>query len=123
MARGKDTSATASASHLIARLCGRSRFHDPRGFSLIEVQVAIVLFILGMIAFLGYARVNGQLVTSVEHHRSVDGYADLSKDRAIIVIASEAGTTTSPACEVALGSIDTSGPYPIVEVSVARVLP
>jgi hypothetical protein len=106
-----------------ARTCGRSRFRDARGFSLIEVQVAIVLFVLGMISFLGYIRVNGQLVTSVQQQRSIDGYADLPEARAIVVIASAPGTTSPPACDLTLRNIDESGAYPVVEVSVARGLP
>jgi hypothetical protein len=33
----------------------------------------MVLFVFSMIAFLGYTRVNGQLVASVAEQRSVDG--------------------------------------------------
>jgi Tfp pilus assembly protein PilV len=96
---------------------------DRRGFTLIEVQVAIVLFVFGMIAFLGYARVNGQLVASVADQRSVDGYADLAGERAIVVIASKPGTTAAPACDITLEDIDDSGAYPVVEISVSRALP
>jgi len=123
MLRSDTTSAPAAVSHPTARTRGLSRLCDPRGFSLIEVQVAIVLFVFGMISFLGYTRVNGQLVTSVEEQRSVDGYADLTEQRAIIIIASPPGTTTAPACDVALQEIDESGAYPVVEVSVARGIP
>jgi len=123
MAHGRNISEPATASHRTARTRGRSCFHDRRGFSLIEVQVAIVLFVFGMIAFLGYARVNGQLVTSMEEQRSVDGYADLATGRAIVVMASEAGTTTAPGCDLILEDIDESGTYPVIEVSVARALP
>jgi type II secretory pathway pseudopilin PulG len=117
------TSVPASVIRSTARTRGRSRFRDRRGFTLIEVQVAIVLFVFGMISFLGYTRVNGQLVTSVEQQRSIDGYADLAEDRAIVVIASAPGTTSAPACDLILQDIDTSGTYPVVEVSVARALP
>jgi len=123
MARSEYTSQPAAVSHSPARPRGRSRFHDRRGFTLIEVQVAIVLFVFGMIAFLGYTRVNGQLVASVAEQRSVDGYADLAEERAIVVIASAPGTTTAPACDLALEAIDDSGAYPVVEVSVSRSLP
>ena len=123
MARSEHTSSPATVSHPLARTRGRSRILDPRGFTLIEVQVAIVLFVFGMIAFLGYTRVNGQLVASVAEQRSIDGYADLGEERAIVIIASKPGTTTAPACDLKLEDIDESGSYPVVEISVARALP
>jgi Tfp pilus assembly protein PilV len=123
MAHSEHTSPPAAVSHSIARIRGHSCFHDRRGFTLIEVQVAIVLFVFGMIAFLGYTRVNGQLVASVENQRSVDGYADLAAQRTIVVIASAPGTTAVPACNLTLEDIDVSGTSPVVEVSVSRALP
>ena len=123
MAHNEHTCSPAAVIHTTARACGRSRILDRRGFTLIEVQVAIVLFVFGMIAFLGYTRVNGQLVASVAEQRSVDGYADLAAERAIVVIAGAPGTTAAPACDVTLEAIDDSGAYPVVEISVARALP
>ena len=123
MARSKYTSSLATVSRPLARTRGRSRILDPRGFTLIEVQVAIVLFVFGMIAFLGYTRVNGQLVASVAAQRSVDGYADLGEERAIVIIASQPGSWSAPACDIKLEDIDESGAYPVVEISVARALP
>jgi hypothetical protein len=114
---------TKASCPVAARIRGRSRLCAPRGFSLIEVQVAIVVFVFGMLAFLGYTRVNGALIGSAESARSIDGYADLTAERAILVIASPAGTTTAPACDVRLESIDTDGLYPVLEVSVARSTP
>lgn len=123
MARSEHTSHPAAVSRPLARTRGRSRVRDPHGFTLIEVQVAIVLFVFGMIAFLGYTRVNGQLVASVAEQRSIDGYADLGEERAIVIIASRPGTAAAPACDITLEAIDDSGAYPVVEISVARALP
>lgn len=123
MARSEHTSHPTAVRHVTARSRGHSRFRDRRGFTLIEVQVAIVLFVFGMIAFLGYTRVNGQLVASVAEQRNIDGYADLGEERAIVIIASKPGTTAAPACDITLENIDDSGAYPVVEISVARALP
>jgi hypothetical protein len=123
MARSENTSPPAAVRHITARTRGLSHFHGRRGFTLIEVQVAIVLFVFGMIAFLGYTRVNGQLVASVADQRSVDGYADLGEERAIVIIASQPGTTAAPSCDITLEGIDESGAYPVVEISIARALP
>jgi len=106
-----------------ARTHGRSCFGKPRGFTLIEVQIAIVLFVFGMLAVLGSARVNGSLIKSVETERAVDGYVDLAAERAIVTMAGEPGTTGTPPCTVRLESIDDSGAFPIVEVSAQRVTP
>ena len=108
---------------VLARACGRSRLYAMRGFTLVEVQVAIVIFGLGMVAFLGYTRVNGALIRSAEETRSIDGYADLAEERAIVVIASEPGTTAAPSCDLKLADIDETGIYPVVELTVARSTP
>jgi len=119
-----DASRVRTAVHsFIARIRGRSRFKRSRGFTLIEVQVAIVIFVFGMIAVLGYARINGSLVASVESERGVDGYFDLASERAIVIMTAEPGTTGNPECDVRLEEIDDSGAYPIVEISTQRGLP
>ena len=107
----------------IARACGRSCFKGSKGFTLIEVQVAIVVFAFAMIAVLGYARVNGSLISAVENERAVDGYLDLASQRLIVTITGEPGTTGDPESEVELESIDESGSYPIVEISTQQVVP
>jgi hypothetical protein len=107
----------------IARARGRSCLKRSHGFTLIEVQVAIVVFVFGMIAVLGYARVNGSLVASVESERGVDGYFDLASERAIVIVTGDPGTTGRPECDVRLEEIDDSGAYPVVEVSTQRALP
>lgn len=112
-----------SRRSVLARACGRSRLCSMRGFTLVEVQVAIVIFGLGMVAFLGYTRVNGTLIRSAEETRSIDGYADLARERTIVVIASEPGTTAAPPCDLKLAGIDESGIYPVVELTVARSTP
>jgi len=94
-----------------------------RGFTLVEVQIAIVIFGIGMVAFLGYTRVNGALIRSAEEARSIDGYADLTAERAIVVIAGEPGTIAVPPCDLKLEGIDESGLYPVVELTVARSTP
>lgn len=106
-----------------ARARGRSCFGAPRGFTLIEVQVAIVVFVFGMLAVLGSARVNGALIKSVETERAVDGYVDLSGERAIVTMTGAPGSTGSPPCRVRLEGIDTSGAFPVVEISTQRSMP
>lgn len=108
---------------VLARARGRSRLCGMRGFTLVEVQVAIVIFGFGMVAFLGYTRVNGALIRAAEETRSVDGYADLAQERAIVIIASEPGTIATPPCDLQLQDIDESGLYPVVELTVARSTP
>ena len=123
MARSETSDSRTARRLAIARFGGRSCFRRAPGFTLVEVQVAIVLFVFGMIAVLGYARVNGSLVASVESERAVDGYADLDSERLIVTMTGEPGTTGAPACDVRLEDIDDSGPYPIVEISTQRATP
>ena len=123
MARSETSELRTARRLAIARFGGRSCLRQAAGFTLVEVQVAIVLFVFGMIAVLGYARVNGSLIASVEDERAVDGYADLGEERVIVTMTGEPGTTGAPACEVHLESIEDSGAYPIVEISTQRVMP
>lgn len=119
--RSKTPMAPTGQPH--ARKRGRIRLRDMRAFTLIEVQVAIFVFALGILGLLGYSRVNNALIASAEATRSLDGYVDVASERAIVVIASEPGSTAVPACDVRLESIDSSGPYPVVELAVTRSIP
>ena len=123
MAYGEASRIRTAVRLALARFGGRSCFKGAAGFTLVEVQVAIVIFVFGMIAVLGYAGVNGKLISSVESERGLDGYADLAAERVIVTMTGEPGTTGAPACNVTLQSIDTSGLYPIVEISTQRVIP
>jgi hypothetical protein len=123
MAHGEASRFRTAVRLALARFGGRSCFKGAAGFTLVEVQVAIVLFVFGMIAVLGYASVNRKLIGSVESERALDGYADLAAERVIVTMTGEPGTTGLPACDVRLQSIDTSGLYPVVEISAQRVTP
>ncbi len=119
-----DASRFVTAARLVlARFGGRSCFKRAPGFTLVEVQVAIVIFGFAMIAVLGYARVNGDLVASVESERGLDGYADLAAERVSVTMTGEPGTIGAPECDVRLESIDASGLYPVVEISTQRATP
>lgn len=113
----------AATGLVVARNRGRSRLCRAGGFTLVEVQVAIVIFGLAMVAFLGYTRVNGALIRSAEETRSVDGYADVAEERAIVVIANAPGSMAAPECDLRLEEIDSSGAFPVAEITVSRSLP
>jgi len=89
-----------------------------RGFTLLEVQVAVVLLVLTLFVLGGHNRVINQLLTGVLTDKRVDGYVDLATERAFLTISESGQAAGTPPCDVRVDSVDTSGTYPRVYVTV-----
>jgi hypothetical protein len=89
-----------------------------RGFTLLEVQVAVVLLVLTLFVLGGHNRVINQLLSGVLEDKRVDGYVDLATERAFLTISESGQGAGTPPCDVRVDSVDTSGTYPRVYVTV-----
>jgi len=96
-----------------AGLKGR-RARATRGFTLIELQVAIVLLVVAAFILGGHHRVYNQLLSGVHEDRRAAGYVDLTAERAFLVIAEEGKGAGSPPCDIKVDSVSFSGSYPRV---------
>ena len=90
------------------------------GFTLVEVQIAIVLFVLVMLILLSHGGVFYNLLGWLENERRVHGVVEVSAERAIVTVAEAGEGGDQPPCEIRLLSIDTSGLYPVAEVQVRQ---
>ncbi len=92
----------ASARH------GRCR-RAQKGFTLIEVQVATLLFVIAVLTMVSHAQVYGDIVAWLENDRSVTGTVDVEAERAVLAVAQAGQAPGPPPCRVRLLSADYSG--------------
>jgi prepilin-type N-terminal cleavage/methylation domain-containing protein len=92
----------------------------PRGFTLIELQVAIVLLVVAAFILGGHHRIYNQLLAGVHEDRRAAGYVDLTAQRAFLVIAEEGTGAGPPPCDVKVNSVDFGGSSPRVFVRVQQ---
>ncbi len=91
-----------------------------RGFTLIEVQVATLLFVLAVLTLVGHARVYGKLVGWLESEHRARGVVDIERGRAVLTVTEAGRQAGPPACRLRLVSVDyagTDGAQALVEIS------
>ncbi len=91
-----------------------------RGFTLVEVQVAIILTVVLLYTMGGHSRVVNQLLAGVQEDKRVSGIVDVASERASLSISDTGTGAGPPTCDVIIKSIDTSGTYPEVTVLVEQ---
>ncbi len=96
------------------------RFRSCRGITLVEVQVAAMIGIMTFLTIVDYARVQSDLVGSIEQDRWADGTVDASEKRLVLVSADVGKDAAIPACEIRIADVEFEGLYPTVEVVVRQ---
>ena len=99
----------------------RTHAHLSGGFTLLEIQIAVLIFTLAMVGMVGSARVYKKLLSSTEAQFRLDGVALEAGQRTI-------GTVTfrgddHPNCELVLSSIATTAGAMEADVYVTRRSP
>ena len=84
------------------------------GISLLEVNVAIIVLVIAVLTMGGHQRIYNQLLAGVTVDKKVDGYFDLTTERAVLTMAEADQDVAAPACDVTVQSVDTGGPHPKV---------
>ncbi len=79
------------------------------GFTLIEVQVATLLFVIAVLTMVSHARVYGDIVAWLENDRRVTGIVDVGAERAVLAVTEAGQDAGPPPCRVRLLSADYSG--------------
>ena len=96
------------------------RFRSSRGTTLIEVQIAAMLAALAFLTIVDYARVQNELIGSIESDRWADGSLDPTNERLVLVATDVGPDAAAPLCEIRITEVDYIGLYPTVEVVVRQ---
>jgi len=94
-----------------------------RGFTLLEIQIAIVILALAMVGMIGHGRAYQQILTALRDDHRLDGTALVSEGRAVVSVAQIGNETSPPRCEVELESIEADGGTVVAEVRTTRRTP
>jgi hypothetical protein len=94
-----------------------------RGFTLLEVQVASILFVVAVFFMIGQARAYRSMLESVERDSALSGAAVTGDDRVVASVARAGAGSGAPACEVRLHALDETGATLSAEVVVTRRSP
>jgi len=92
-----------------------------RGFTLVELQIAIVVLLIVTFTMGGHHHIYNQLLAGVSVDQRVDGHFDLFNERGFLVIMAQGKNASAPVCDVRVQSVDTSGSDPEVVVVVEQV--
>ena len=91
-----------------------------RGFTLVEIQIAILLIVVLLYTLGGHTRVVNQLLAGVQDDKRVAGVVDLTSERAVLSISDTGTGAGAPVCDVRIQSIDFGGSYPEITVLVEQ---
>jgi len=94
-----------------------------RGFTIIEVVVAVTLLVIVVLINGGHSRVYNQLLAGVQADKRVAGHVDLLAERAFLMISETGPAAGPPPCDVQLKSINWRGSFPRAFVRVEQVVP
>lgn len=89
-----------------------------RGFSLVEVQIAVVVLAIAIFTLGGHHKILNDLLRAAQDDRRVAGYFDLSAERAFILTADSGRNAGPPPCDVKVNSVSFAGQSPVVFVRV-----
>lgn len=90
-----------------------------RGFTIVEIQVAIVVLAITILTLGSHHRVMNALLRGVVEDRQAAGYVDLSEERAALTFVDDGAGAGPPPCDVRVTNVNLSG-YPRVFVQVEQ---
>ncbi len=90
-----------------------------RGFTLIEVQVATLLFVLAVLTMTNHTRIYGDMVAWLETDNRVSGSVDVDGQRAVLAVIEAGKDPQLPPCRIRLVSAESTsnGSEALVELS------
>jgi len=93
------------------------------GFTLLEIQIAIVILALAMIGMIGHGRVHERVLLNLLSEHRFDGVVIPTDDRVIVSVAQVGTETSPPRCAVELETMDDTSGHLSAEIRVIRRTP
>jgi hypothetical protein len=88
------------------------------GFTLLEVQIAVLVLIVALFTLVGHHKVYNDLLDGVTEDKRVSGYMDLTDNRLVTTLTEQGPDAAPPACHVFVSDVTYSGGTPRVDVIV-----
>jgi hypothetical protein len=102
-----------------ARPCRRGSFRADRAFTILEVQVAIVVLAITILTLGGHHRIMNSLLRGVQQDRQAGGFVDLVTERGAMTYTEEGDAPSPPPCNVTVYDSDLTG-FPRIYVRVQQ---
>ena len=83
--------------------------HRSGGFTLLEIQIAIMILALAMIGMIGHGRVYERVLDNLRSEHRFEGVALPGSNRVIVSVAQVGSDTSPPRCEVELETMEADG--------------
>jgi prepilin-type N-terminal cleavage/methylation domain-containing protein len=94
-----------------------------RGFTLLEIQIAIIILAVAMVGMVGQGRAYRMLLDTVETEHRFEGVALAGSNRVVVTVTDAGSSAAAPPCQVSLEEIEDTGVTLETEVVVTRRIP
>jgi hypothetical protein len=94
-----------------------------RGFTLLDVQIAIVILAVAMLGMVGHGRAYRSILDALQREHRFDGVAVAAKHRVIVSVAEVDSGGSPPRCEVEVDTVELDGTTATAELGVTRRTP
>ena len=94
-----------------------------RGFTLLEIQIAIIILAVAMVGMVGQGRAYRRLLDTIETQHRFEGVALAGSERVVVTVTDAGSGAGAPPCQVALESIEDTAGTLEAEVVVTRRIP
>ena len=94
-----------------------------RGFTFLDVQIAIVILAVAMIGMVGHGRAYRSMLEALQREHRFEGVALAATNRVVLSVMEVQNSGSQPRCDVAVDSVTQDGATAVAELVVTRRTP